>query len=215
MRYSSDHVQRTRKGIVEAAGQLFRRHGFQAVSIDDIMAACDLTRGSFYHHFGSKDELFAETLRGARYDIVSKLQERRSPHSKVLRREALRRTRMYLDPDSRDYVRENCPLAALPIDAVRSGKAAREAFEEKLNALACELQRGSKGTNKDKARALVAIVLCAGGVLLSSAVISPELARQISTACQDAVTKHMAEARKPRPRESRKRNVQGTGRDFV
>lgn len=205
MRYSADQVMRTRNSIVLAAGQLFRRHGFEAVSIDDIMAACDLTRGSFYHHFASKNQLLAEALQVARYDIVSKLQERRSEKPKELRQEALRRVRMYLEPDSRDYVRENCPLAALPADAVRAGKAAREAFQEKFTALADELQRGSPGSAEDRAQAFVAIVLCAGGVLLSSAVSNPSLARQISAACQDAVSKTFANARKRRPRESKKR----------
>ena len=123
----------------------------------------------------------------------------------MLRQEALRRVRMYLEPDSRDYVRENCPLAALPADAVRAGKSAREAFQEKFTALADESQRGSQGSAEDRAQAFVAIVLCAGGVALSSAVSDPSLARQISAACQDAVSQTFAKARKQRPRESKKR----------
>ena len=41
------HRQQTRKKIVESARRLFNRHGFDAVSIDGIMAGAGLTRGAF------------------------------------------------------------------------------------------------------------------------------------------------------------------------
>lgn len=36
---------------------LFREHGFDNVSVNDICAACGVTRGSFYHHFEDKYDL--------------------------------------------------------------------------------------------------------------------------------------------------------------
>ena len=41
---------------------MFNRHGFEQVSIDDIMQHVGLTRGGFYNHFKSKDELYAEAV---------------------------------------------------------------------------------------------------------------------------------------------------------
>src|ERR1700726_360862 len=51
-----------RQRIVQSAAQLFNRHGFSAVSIDDIMAGAGLTRGGFYSYFQSKSELYAEAI---------------------------------------------------------------------------------------------------------------------------------------------------------
>ena len=59
MPYSSEHKEQTRSRIVDAARRLFNRHGFEQVSIDRVMSEAGLTRGGFYHHFASKDELYA------------------------------------------------------------------------------------------------------------------------------------------------------------
>ena len=39
MSFSSEHRERVREKIVQSARRLFNRHGFNAVSIDDVMAA--------------------------------------------------------------------------------------------------------------------------------------------------------------------------------
>ena len=57
MPYTAAHKARTRSRIVESARRLFNRHGFEQVTIDQIMAHAGLTRGGFYNHFGSKDNL--------------------------------------------------------------------------------------------------------------------------------------------------------------
>ena len=47
----------TRQHIVEAADQLFYEHGFEATSFAHIAEAVQLSRGNFYYHFKSKDEI--------------------------------------------------------------------------------------------------------------------------------------------------------------
>lgn len=44
--------------LLKAARRIFTRNGFEAASIDDIAAAAGHTRGAFYAHFNSKEELF-------------------------------------------------------------------------------------------------------------------------------------------------------------
>src|SRR6476620_11471243 len=60
---SPAHTARVRAEIVEQAGRLFRLRGYAGTSIDDIMLAAGLTRGAFYAHFESKEDLFAEVIR--------------------------------------------------------------------------------------------------------------------------------------------------------
>ncbi len=47
----------TREHIVETADQLFYRQGFESTSFADIAATVQISRGNFYHHFKSKDEI--------------------------------------------------------------------------------------------------------------------------------------------------------------
>src|SRR5580704_12686324 len=57
----SKHQQRTeatRRALLEAAHRIFARDGFEASRIEDIAGATGHTRGAFYAHFNSKEDLF-------------------------------------------------------------------------------------------------------------------------------------------------------------
>lgn len=45
-----------------AAAELFRRNGYEATSVDDLVAATGVHRASLYHVFGSKYGLFRRAL---------------------------------------------------------------------------------------------------------------------------------------------------------
>lgn len=47
----------TRDHIVEAADQLFYRQGYEHTSFSNIADAVQISRGNFYYHFESKDEI--------------------------------------------------------------------------------------------------------------------------------------------------------------
>ena len=49
----------TRNALMEAAFGLVRRQGLAATSVDEICAAAGVSKGAFFHHFKSKDELAA------------------------------------------------------------------------------------------------------------------------------------------------------------
>jgi AcrR family transcriptional regulator len=54
---------RTRQRILEVAEGLVRSRGVEAVTIDEITAAADIARRSFYHHFDSKHDLLVPVAR--------------------------------------------------------------------------------------------------------------------------------------------------------
>ncbi|MGH1342303.1 MAG: TetR/AcrR family transcriptional regulator [Nannocystales bacterium] len=47
----------TRERIVEAADDLFYRQGYEHTSFASIASAVQISRGNFYHHFKSKDQI--------------------------------------------------------------------------------------------------------------------------------------------------------------
>lgn len=60
----------TRDNIVQAADRLFYQQGFEHTSFADIARAVKISRGNFYHHFKSKDEILDAV-------IDSRLRDRR------------------------------------------------------------------------------------------------------------------------------------------
>lgn len=52
--------EKRRQDIIDTARELFYRKGYEFVSINDIMDALDATKGSFYHHFESKQDILVE-----------------------------------------------------------------------------------------------------------------------------------------------------------
>jgi AcrR family transcriptional regulator len=51
-----------REEIIAAAAELFARHGFHGVGIDDIGAAVGISGPALYRHFSSKDAILGEML---------------------------------------------------------------------------------------------------------------------------------------------------------
>ncbi|GAA1790372.1 TetR/AcrR family transcriptional regulator [Planosporangium flavigriseum] len=52
----------TRARIIDAADQLFYRHGYEHTSFAVIADAVQISRGNFYHHFKSKDHILGAVI---------------------------------------------------------------------------------------------------------------------------------------------------------
>ena len=55
-------TEATRRALLQAARRIFARDGFETCRIEDIAAATGHTRGAFYAHFQSKEDLFFALL---------------------------------------------------------------------------------------------------------------------------------------------------------
>ena len=56
--------EETRTKIMDAAIKLFSHQGYNKASVDDICTEAGISKGAFYHHFKSKQELFLALLDG-------------------------------------------------------------------------------------------------------------------------------------------------------
>lgn len=65
--------QETRRAIVETATRLFAERGYAAVSIETVLAACEISRGALYHHFASKEELLEAAFEAVEIDVTAKV----------------------------------------------------------------------------------------------------------------------------------------------
>ena len=55
---------RPRDRIVDTARDLFRKHGLRGIGVDAIAETAGTNKMTLYRHFGSKDDLIVECLRG-------------------------------------------------------------------------------------------------------------------------------------------------------
>jgi AcrR family transcriptional regulator len=62
----------TRERLLAAARRLFGERGYEATSIESVLAASGVARGALYHHFPSKAELFDAVL----VDVLVEIAER-------------------------------------------------------------------------------------------------------------------------------------------
>jgi AcrR family transcriptional regulator len=65
-RRSDRRRARTRAALLEAGRALYALRGLDAVSVDEIVAAADVAKGSFYNHFHDKDGFAREIAGGVR-----------------------------------------------------------------------------------------------------------------------------------------------------
>ncbi|GKX33416.1 MAG: hypothetical protein MnENMB40S_10340 [Rhizobiaceae bacterium MnEN-MB40S] len=61
----------TREQLLESARRCFAAKGFYGASIADIADELDLTKQALLHHFGSKEKLYGEILKGIAESIIS------------------------------------------------------------------------------------------------------------------------------------------------
>ena len=52
----------TRDHLIDVGLELMHQHGYQATGLSDILKAADVPKGSFYHHFDSKEDFAAAAL---------------------------------------------------------------------------------------------------------------------------------------------------------
>lgn len=185
-RYTREHRERTRQRIIETAAALFRRHGYDGVGIERIMVESGLTRGGFYHHFASKADLLAAVLDGPA-DFARRIAECGSDDPDEVRAAALKVVDGYLAPANRDRVGDGCSLASLSVDVARGDAAVREGYRAQFEKLLAQFQRALDAPERHDARAIRAIALCVGGLVLSRALAPSRLADRVARVCRDAV----------------------------
>lgn len=61
----------TKNEIFKKAIELFKENGFEGTTVNAICEACNVTKGSFYHHFKSKDEILLNFYHYSLKDTVN------------------------------------------------------------------------------------------------------------------------------------------------
>lgn len=183
MPYPAGHREAVRKAIIDSARRLFNRHGFESVSVQQIMAGIGLTHGGFYSYFKSKSDLYSEVLgcfftdpqwkscwEGVHVDLSST-----DVGSQVVR--------AYLSRQHFEDVENSCPMVALPTDVARSGVSARRAFETVFKAMVSVLERSLSENGRSRRTAQSIAALSIGGMIVARTMVDRALAEELRAAC--------------------------------
>lgn len=170
MPYSQEHKDRTRARILASALHLFSQRGFAQVTIDAIMAHARLTRGGFYAHFDSKEQLYAAAIRhGVHTSMIAAMSD--APKGlKTLQRIV----DGYLSREHVDGQGAPCPLAFFATDVGVRTKEVRSTYTIAFGSLVGAINSHVSGLSSEEL-SLPITVLMVGAVAISAAVIDPTL----------------------------------------
>jgi TetR/AcrR family transcriptional repressor of nem operon len=137
MRYSTEHKEQNHENILSVAARSFREHGGDSSGIGTVMKQVGLTKGGFYRHFKSKDDLFVEAVARAFEEMGKGMVDaaKSAPEGQALRVMIER----YLSVRHANSPGTGCVLAALapelarkPIAVRRRVEAYQDAYRERL-----------------------------------------------------------------------------------
>ena len=132
MRYSPQHKAENREKILAMAARSFRERGGDSSGIGTVMKKAGLTKGGFYRHFRSKDDLFVEAVARALDEMATGMLEtaKSAPEGQALRAIIER----YLSPGHANSPGLGCVLAALGPEFGRKPLSLRQRIEALLDA---------------------------------------------------------------------------------
>ncbi|MFZ0640927.1 MAG: TetR/AcrR family transcriptional regulator [Candidatus Acidiferrales bacterium] len=137
MRYSLEHKAQNHENILSVAARSFRERGGDSSGIGTVMKKVGLTKGGFYRHFKSKDDLFVEAVARAFDEAGRGMVEvaESAPQGQALRAIIER----YLSARHANSLGTGCALSALgpefarkPLSVRKRIEALQEAYRERL-----------------------------------------------------------------------------------
>jgi TetR/AcrR family transcriptional repressor of nem operon len=177
MAWDPQHKARSRQRILRTAAQLFALHGYEKVSIDQVMQEAGMTRGAFYAHFKAKNELYAEAILEAASAAGGK-----RPQDPCSRDQMIAR---YLSKEHLEGERLHCPLAFLVSDIAQRDAQVRDTWTRVFRGLVNLVRRDDEQDEAGLKSALQRVALMVGGVAIARALNDDALAQKLLESCRD------------------------------
>lgn len=201
MEYDARHMARTagttkeatHERIVQTAARAIRKHGYDGVSVADVMKQAGLTHGGFYAHFASREAMLEEALDWAAADGLSRLVraseagDREAPLASLVA--------AYLSDRHVEHPESGCSLAALGSETARQAPELRRVATRNVGSLARLIASQLPGSDRAEHRAevLTALASMVGALVLARAVDDPALSRELRGAVTQAIAERAGE----------------------
>ncbi len=198
----------TKIKLLDASLHLFRAKGYASTTVDDLCKAVGLTKGSFFHHFKSKEDL---AVAAAEYwsEVTSRLFAEAPYH---LPEDPLERVLGYIDFRGAILQGElpqfTCLLGTLVQETYDTHPAIREACDRGIRLHAAEVEKdialarskyAPESTWSPESLALFTQAALQGAFILAKAHHGTEVARETVAHLRRYVELLFAEAKHPNP----------------
>jgi TetR/AcrR family transcriptional repressor of nem operon len=193
VRYPPEHKAQNHENILSVAARSFREHGGDTSGIGTVMKKVGLTKGGFYRHFKSKDDLFVEAVARALDETGRGMVEvaKSAPEGQALRAIIER----YLSAGHANSSGTGCVRAALGPEFARKPVAVRRRIEASLEGYRERLLPFIPGQTQEEKRAKIRLLFpsMAGVLMMARVVSSPERREQILMEARSFFIKSFAE----------------------
>jgi TetR/AcrR family transcriptional repressor of nem operon len=181
MKKSKVETAETRRRIVDVAARQFRLNGIQATGLNDLMAEAGLTRGGFYRHFESKDQLVAEACARSFESMIASLENAASESDGEGTGSFQAIVGRYVSDDHRDNRAARCPLAAMGSELARADEGTRAAASEGMDDLVEVVTKclGRSQPDVTQSRAVFAVAAMVGAITMSRIIVDPNASSRV------------------------------------
>lgn len=188
MKKSKAETAETRRRIVDAAAGRLIATGIEGTGLNDLMAEVGLTRGGFYRHFASKDQLVAEACDAGLESTI--LRARQAQEAGQGGHGFAAVVHAYLSAGHRDNRAGGCPFAGLGSELARADGEVRQAASQGFDRLAGALEALLTDRSPQEARAQAAYTLSAmvGALTMARMVEDPALSDAILSEARQRLT---------------------------
>ena len=154
--------QQTRERLTQAAMALFLANGFEATTLDDIAAAAEISRRSFFHYFASKEDVVLAWQDASTDAMIAAIEQRPAEESMLLAAEnAILAMALSLRPE------EAVAMARLKRDTPVLRAREQVKYEKMERAMAAALAKRA-GTASAQRRARLVAMITTGAIRLAS-----------------------------------------------
>ena len=192
MPLSAEHKKQSKQKILKSAFSLFTEHGFDNVSIDQIMGDAGMTRGAFYAHFSSKSDLYQASISYSTLDSLLLQKKENNVSDKewinLLLKEYLSLGHITGESKTR------CPLAFLTTDIALRNDRIRSTYSdiyENMNKKILAYTKSYSNCNDQKILAVTSMII--GGVAIARALNNKELSQKVLDACYENASRLLHE----------------------
>jgi TetR/AcrR family transcriptional repressor of nem operon len=193
VRYSAEHKAQNHEKILSMAARSFREHGGDSSGIGTVMNKAGLTKGGFYRHFESKDDLLVEAVARAFDEMGKAMVEiaKSAPEGQALR--AI--IEHYLSARHANSPGTGCVVSALGPELARRPLSVRKRIEASLEAYRERLLPFVPGETREEKLAKFAVLFpsMAGVLTMARVTSSPQRRERMLTEARNFFVKSFTE----------------------